>query len=67
MAKGKVLKTNKTESTGPKSFTFAVTPKKVKIPGFTWKAGEGKARLEAMREELYKLTEAVEKTLAGLK
>ena len=67
MTKGKVLKTNKTESTGPKSFTFAVTPKKVKIPGFTWKAGEGKARLEAMREELYKLTEAVEKTLAGLK
>ena len=65
---GKVLKTNQTKtSTGPKPFTFAVTTKKVKIPGFTWKAGEGKERLEKAREELYKLTEAVEKTLANLK
>jgi hypothetical protein len=67
LAKGKVLKTNKTETTGPKPFTFAVTARKVKIPGFTWKAGEGKERLERMREELQKLTEAVEKTLSNLK
>lgn len=66
--KGKVLKTNQTAgATEAKAFTFAVSPKKVKIPGFTWKAGEGRARLEQMREELYKLTEAVEKTLAELK
>ncbi len=68
MAKGKVLKTNQTkESTGPKPFSFAVTARKVKIPGFTWKAGEGKERLEKMRDELRRLTEAVDKTLSNLK
>ena len=68
LAKAKVLKTNQDKSEkGPKAFTFAVTMKKVKIPGFTWKAGEGKERLLAMREELTRLTEAVEKTLANLK
>ncbi|NDF14751.1 hypothetical protein EB061_05455 [bacterium] len=67
LAKGKVLKTNQSPKTaGPRPFSFAVTKKKVKVPGFTWKAGEGKERLEQMREELYKLTEAVEKTLAHL-
>ncbi|NDF16155.1 ParB/RepB/Spo0J family partition protein, partial [bacterium] len=68
IAKAKVLKTNQSKSeNGPKPFTFAVTARKVKIPGFTWKAGEGRERLEKMREELSKLTEAVEKTLANLK
>lgn len=67
-AKAQVLKTNKTKSNpAMKPFTFAVSPKKVKIPGFTWKAGEGKERLEQVREELYRLTEAVEKTLNELK
>ena len=66
-AKAQILKTNKTK-TNPalKPFTFAVSPKKVKIPGFTWKAGEGKERLEQVREELYRLTEAVEKTILEL-
>ena len=66
--KGKVLKTN--QSKGPslsKPFTFAVTAKKVKIPGFTWKMGEGKERLETMHNELLRLTEAVEKKIAELK
>ncbi len=67
-AKAQILKTNQSkENPAAKAFTFAVTPKKVKIPGFTWKAGEGKERLEKMREELYRLTEAVEKTLSQLK
>ena len=67
-AKAQVLKTNQSKPTqGLKAFTFAVTPKKVKIPGFTWKAGEGKERLEQMKEELYRLTEAVEKTLSQMK
>jgi ParB family chromosome partitioning protein len=66
-AKGKVLKTNQSKPTDAKPFTFAVTAKKVKIPGFTWKMGEGKDRLENMRTELYRLTEAVEKKIAELK
>jgi ParB/RepB/Spo0J family partition protein len=66
-AKGKVLKTNQSKPSMAKPFTFAVTAKKVKIPGFTWKMGEGKDRLENMRTELYRLTEAVEKKIAELK
>ena len=64
---GKVLKTNQSKGTSTaKPFTFAVSAKKVKIPGFTWKMGEGKERLEKMRDELYLLTEAVEKKIAEL-
>ena len=66
--KGQVLKTNQTKTVAPsKPFAFLVTTKKVKIPGFTWKMGEGKERLEKMRTELYRLTEAVEKKIAELK
>jgi ParB family chromosome partitioning protein len=65
--KGKVLKTNtEPKENGPKPFLFAVTPKKVKIPGFTWKAGEGKDRLLEMREELKKLSDAIDQTLAKM-
>jgi ParB/RepB/Spo0J family partition protein len=65
-AKGKVLRTNQSKPSTAKPFTFAVTAKKVKIPGFTWKMGEGKDRLETMRTELYRLTEAIEKKIAEL-
>ncbi|MBC7397310.1 MAG: ParB/RepB/Spo0J family partition protein [Bdellovibrionales bacterium] len=66
-AKGEILKTNRTKSTTTaKPFMFAVTSKKVKIPGFTWKAGEGRERLEQVREQLVKLTEAVENKLKDL-
>jgi ParB/RepB/Spo0J family partition protein len=65
--KGKVLKTNQSKTSGlAKPFTFAISEKKIQVPGFTWKMGEGKDRLENMREELYRLTEAVEKKLAEL-
>ncbi len=67
-AKAQVLKTNQSKANpASKPFVFAVSAKKVKIPGFTWKAGEGKEKLELMKEELYKLADAVEKTLAQLK
>ncbi len=68
ISKARILKTNQSKpATGPKPFTYAVTPKKVKIPGFTWKAGEGRERLEQMRAELMRLSEAVDRTLANLK
>lgn len=65
--KGKVLKTNQTKSEmTSKPFTFAVTAKKIKIAGFTWKAGEGRIRLEGMVSELKRLAEEVEKKLAEM-
>jgi ParB/RepB/Spo0J family partition protein len=64
---GKILKTNQTKTSSlAKPFTFAVSDKKIKVPGFTWKMGESKDRLESMRDELYRLTEAVEKKIAEL-
>jgi ParB family chromosome partitioning protein len=66
-AKGQILKTNQSKSeSSAKPFTFAITAKKVKIPGFTWKMGEGKERLERMRDELYRLTEAIEQKISEL-
>ena len=67
-AKGEVLKTaDKNTGKVVKPFLFAVTPKKVKIAGFSWKATEGKDRLQQFHQELKSLAEAVEKTLGGLK
>ncbi len=67
-AKGEVLKTaNKNEKKAEKPFAFMATAKKVKIPGFTWKAGEGKERLQKFQSELKKLSDAVEKALSDLK
>jgi ParB/RepB/Spo0J family partition protein len=67
LVNGKVLKTNQTKNPMlGKPFTFAIDAKKIKVPGFVWKMGEGKDRLESMRDELYRLTEAVEKKIAEL-
>ena len=67
VAKGEILKTNQSKTPGAaKPFLFAVTSKKVKIPGFTWKVNEGKERLVQMRDQLQKLSEAIEKKLRDL-
>ena len=66
-AKGEVLKTaTKANKNEEKLFMFEANAKKVKMPSFTWKVGEGKDRLEKLHQELKKLTEAVETTLRSL-
>ena len=66
-AKGEVLKTsNKAAKSNEKVFSFEATAKKVKMPSFTWKVGEGKERLEKFQAELKKLSETIEKTLSTL-
>jgi len=45
-AKGEVLKTNVGLKKLEKPFAYEFSAMKIKVPGFTWKAGEGKERLE---------------------
>jgi ParB/RepB/Spo0J family partition protein len=66
--KGEVLKvSDKNHPKEEKPFTYMASVKKVKMPGFTWKVGEGKERLELFHTQLKKLTEELEKTLSALK
>ena len=55
-AKGEILKTETLDKKREeKPFSYSVSAKKVKVPGFTWKAGEGKERLESFVQSLEKL------------
>jgi ParB/RepB/Spo0J family partition protein len=67
-AKGKVLKAedrNNAKSDN-KPFTFATSKKRVKIPGYVWKVGEGKERLQDLHQQVKKLAEELESLLGQL-
>ncbi len=65
--KGKVLKTSdKNAAKEDKTFEFLATKSKVKIPGYTWKVGEGKERLKKLQEQIQLLAVAIEETLQKL-
>jgi ParB family chromosome partitioning protein len=67
-AKGQVLKAkDKNAVKEEKPFAYLATAKKVKMPAFTWKVGEGKERLELFHAQLKKMTEELELTLLDLK
>jgi ParB/RepB/Spo0J family partition protein len=44
----------------PKPFTYQFDKKKLIVPGFKWKVGEGPEKLQAYAESLKKLTEKIE-------
>lgn len=48
-----------------KPFTFEATEKRVKIPGYVWKIGEGKERLAELHTQIKKLSDEIE-ALMGL-
>ncbi|MBS1959039.1 MAG: ParB/RepB/Spo0J family partition protein [Bdellovibrionales bacterium] len=60
-AKGKVLKVkDRNAKSDAKPFTFEANEKKVKIPGYVWKLGEGKERLEELHKQVKKLADEIE-------
>jgi ParB-like chromosome segregation protein Spo0J len=46
-----------------KPFTFEASEKKVKIPGYVWKVGEGKDRLLDLHQQIKKLSGEIEALL----
>jgi ParB family transcriptional regulator, chromosome partitioning protein len=55
--------TKKAKPTQEKVFEYKASAKKVKVPGFSWKVGEGEARLKAYAERLRQLLKDVEKII----
>lgn len=59
--KGKVLKTkDRNAKSDDKPFTFEANEKRVKIPGYVWKVGEGKDRLADLHKQVKKLADEIE-------
>lgn len=46
-----------------KTFEYKASAKKVKVPGFSWKVGEGESRLKSYAEQLRQLLKDIEKII----